>query len=130
MCVSLGWPSSWTRSRYIIIYLIRSTLEPLAKSSMNLTVVKATLEVKASANKDYQPFATECNTMTKSLTGFIERAHAVCAEADACDASVDDKKMQTLVGEIKNQTITAEHHKIGADSARTRYNAILNVAAK
>jgi len=109
---------------------MRSTLDALGKSSLNLTVVNATLNVKALTEKHYEHFATECTSMTVLVGGFLGKAHSACADADTCDASSDDEKLTNLVGDIKKLTFTAEHHKIGADSARTRYNAMMNVAPK
>ena len=109
---------------------MRSTLDALGKSSLNLTVVKATLDVKAGTDKHFLPFATECTDLTVLVGGFLGKAHSACADADTCDASSDDEKLTNLVGDIKKLTFTAEHHKIGADSARTRYNAMMNVAPK
>ena len=109
---------------------MRSTLDALGKSSLNLTVVNATLNVKATTEKHFEHFATECTSMTVLVGGFLNKAHSACADADTCDASSDDEKMTKLVGDIKKLTMTAEHHKIGADSARIRYNAMMNVSTK
>ena len=112
------------------IYNVRSALEPLGKANMNLITNKASLDVKAITSPEYKNFAKECAGMLLGLQTFLEKAHTVCADADTQDASGSDDKLKSLLSDIKKHTTTAEHHKIGANSAFLRYNAILGVSSK
>ena len=99
-------------------------MKPLGDCNMALVKAHSKLVVKALGEPRYKMFEEEAKNFVDSLQSFLVRVSTLCAEADIMTEVNDDQKLEELAATIVTQTACAENHRLGANKAVCRFNAM------
>ena len=99
-------------------------MKPLGDCNMALVKAHCKLVVKATGEPRYKIFEEEAKNCVDKLQSFLARVSTLCAEADMMTEVNDDQKLEELAETIVKQTTCAESHRLGANKAVCRFNAM------
>ena len=106
-----------------MILSARSKIKQMQQYETAFKIQSATLDARKAKDSSYTKFADDCKKILENLGPFISTCMQKAAESDLCD---DKDETAKKLAEIEALISTADHHLVGAVSAKKRFAAALS----
>ena len=92
----------------------------------SLQIVRAKMKAKAAKDTNLLKYEQELLKMTNELSAFINKCSDLTAEVDFVGKEKGEEDVKATLSRLEAHVTTAEHHKIGAQAAKQRFQGLVS----